>query len=234
MLFDKIIPYAYKQKVPPWYAVPREAWRILVLQRYAFNLDFPNAFRETCLWGREFNAKSSNSHIFHPSSSLFSLKVWKFRYILLHLHRRTHAGPSSKTMSIQGWRDFAIAEVDLRVVGGTLLNVKASLTLCLLTGLNVGNSRLCVNDNVRSGCYGYGTTVSRGVHVRVFCIPSCTLIRRYVQIPAWADTLLVTHKGFSYGLERRRAEVEAHVLRLGSKQEYTMKVQLGFYGHVYY
>ena len=115
-----------------------------MLQRYAFNLDFPNVFREICLWGREFNAKSSNSHIFHPSSSLFSLKVWKFRYILLHLHRRTHAGPSSKTMSIQGWRDFAIAEVDLRVVGGHYFNVKASLTLCLLASLNVGNSKLLV------------------------------------------------------------------------------------------
>ena len=94
MLFDKIIPYAYKQKVPPWYAVPREAWRILLLQRYAFNLDFPNVFRETCLWGRDFNAKSSNSHNFHPFPSLFSLKAWKLRYILLYLQRRTHAGPS--------------------------------------------------------------------------------------------------------------------------------------------
>ena len=28
------------------------------------------------------------------------------------------------------WRDFAIAEIDLRVVGGHYFNVKASLTLC--------------------------------------------------------------------------------------------------------
>ncbi len=32
--------------------------------------------------------------------------------------------------------------------------------------------------------------------VRVYYIPSYTFTRRYVQILAWADTLLVTHKTF--------------------------------------
>jgi len=37
-----------KQKVPPWYAVLREAWRIQVLQSYDLNSNSPNIFQEIC------------------------------------------------------------------------------------------------------------------------------------------------------------------------------------------
>jgi hypothetical protein len=70
---------------------------------------------------------------------------------------------------------------------------------------------LRIKDNVGSGCYGYGTTVSRGVQ-RGFANPHAHFPRRYVQIPAWADSLSSISQGFSYGLNDRRVETDAHVL----------------------
>ncbi len=57
---SKSLKFAHKQKVPPWYAVLWEAWRILVLQKYAFLSESPNFFLEICLSSMQFNAKSSN------------------------------------------------------------------------------------------------------------------------------------------------------------------------------
>ena len=41
-LFSDREQTALKQKVPPWYAGLREAWRILAMQRYAFYLTLQN------------------------------------------------------------------------------------------------------------------------------------------------------------------------------------------------
>ncbi len=49
VLFSLSQQAAYKQKVPPWYAVLWEAWRILVLQKYGFYLIPPNIFLQNLL-----------------------------------------------------------------------------------------------------------------------------------------------------------------------------------------
>ena len=62
----------------------------------------------------------------------------------------------------------------------------------------------------------YPGVCSEGLPILMHTFP-----RRYVRIPAWADTLLVNTQGFSYGLRSGRVEVEAHVLRF--------VVNLGFF-----
>jgi hypothetical protein len=69
--FTTYIPYAYKQKVPPWYAVLWEAWRILVLQKYGFYLIPPNIFFKICLPNMDFNAASQQLVRFFSASTTF-------------------------------------------------------------------------------------------------------------------------------------------------------------------
>lgn len=106
----------------------------------------------------------------------------------------THAVPS-KSYIDRGWRDSARTEVDLMVVGGHYLMLK--------------RHRCFVND--RSEPRKFKTISQRQCQkwlLRVWnnCVPGCVarvcnnphahFPRRYVQIPAWADTLLVTYRGF--------------------------------------
>lgn len=65
MLFSLSQQAAYKQKVPPWYAVLWEAWRILVLQKYGFYLIPPIIFFKICLPNMDFNPSLILNIFFH-------------------------------------------------------------------------------------------------------------------------------------------------------------------------
>lgn len=59
------------------------------------------------------------------------------------------------------WRLHRIMSLDRKHGGGGAIhNIKASLTLCLLSALNVGNSKLMAKGMVRGECYGYVITLS--------------------------------------------------------------------------
>lgn len=85
VLFSLSQQAAYKQKVPPWYAVLWEAWRILVLQKYGFYLIPPNIFFKICLPNMDFNAASQRLVRFSLPAQLFSL--FKSRFSIFKVFR---------------------------------------------------------------------------------------------------------------------------------------------------